>query len=161
LATSYGKLGETLEKLNDLTDALAQYRQMLALDERMLRAQPDYAGTKADLAFDHAKLGTVLATRGELDAALVHHRQSAKLREELVKADPQNAETKRDLAGSYAFIGEVDMRLGAKSAAVRREACTAYQRSRELWQALHAQQAPSKDEAEALQQIVAALEKCK
>jgi eukaryotic-like serine/threonine-protein kinase len=156
LATSYGKLGETLEKMNDLAGALAQYRQMLALDERMSR---DYAGTKADLAFDHEKLGIVLKARGELDAALAHQRQAAKLREELVQNDPQNAETKRDLAGSYAFIGELGLRL--QNAATRREACAAYQRSRELWQTLQAQQKSSDDESAALQQIVAALEKCK
>ncbi len=156
LATSYGKLGETLEKLNDLAGALAQYRQMLALDERMARAQPDYAGTKADLAFDHEKLGTVLTARGELNEALAQHRQAAKLREELVQADPQNAETKRDLAGSYAFIGELGMRL--RNAAAQREACAAYQRSRDL---LRAQPTPSKDDAGTLQQIAAALEKCK
>jgi non-specific serine/threonine protein kinase/serine/threonine-protein kinase len=158
LATSYGKLGETLEKLKDLAGALAQYRQMLALDERMARAQPDYAGTKADLAFDHEKLGTVLTARGDLNEALAQHRQAAKLREELVQADPQNAETKHDLAGSYVFIGELGMRLGAKNAAAWREACAAYQRGHEL---LRAQSAPSKDDAETLQQVAAALEKCK
>ncbi len=161
LATSYGKLGETLEKLNDLNGALAQYRQMLALDEQMLRLQPDYAGTKSDLAFDHEKLGLALTARGALEPALAQHRQAAKLRAELAQADPQNAETKRDLAGSYAFIGEVAFKLGAKNAALQREGCAAYQHSRALREALHAGQAPAPAEAAALQQTLAALEKCK
>ncbi|MBI1760014.1 MAG: serine/threonine protein kinase [Acidobacteria bacterium] len=161
LATSYGKLGETLEKLNDPNGALTQYRQMLALDEQMLRLRPDYAETKSDLAFDHEKLGLVLTARAEFDAALAQHRQAAKLREELVQADPQNAEIKRDLAGSYAFIGDVAVKLGARNTELRREACTAYQRSRALREALQAQQTPAPDEAAALQQVIAALEKCK
>ena len=161
LATSYGKLGETFEKLGDLNGALTQYRQMLALDELMLRLRPEYAETKSDLAFDHEKLGLVLTARNELEAALAQQRQAAQLRETLAQADPQNAELKRDLAGSYAFIGELALKLGTKQATLQREGCAAYQRSRTLREALHAQQAPSKDEAAALQQTLAALEKCK
>ena len=159
LATSYGKLGETLEKLNDLAGAEKQYRQMLARDEELAKVVSDYASLKADLAFDHEKLGLVRAARGALTEALAQHRQAAQLREELVLIDPQNAESKRDLAGSYVYIGELGMRL--KNAAAQREACTAYRRSHELWQTLHAQQQPSADEAATSQQVVAALEKCK
>jgi tetratricopeptide (TPR) repeat protein len=123
LSVSYDRLGNAQAKLDKRDEALAAYRQSLAINERLV-TQDASGNIKHNIAVAREKIGDVLASSGDDAQALQQYRESLALREALIAEHPNTSEYRRELAVSYEKLG----RLLARSGKVD-EALDAFQRS--------------------------------
>jgi tetratricopeptide (TPR) repeat protein len=73
-ADGWNKLGRLLERVGDLTEAIAVYNTVLALGEQH--------GDKREIAVAYGDLGAVYRTRGDLDKAIEFHQKAFAARQE-------------------------------------------------------------------------------
>ena len=107
LSVAYNESGDVLVAQSNLGEALASYRNGLAIRERLAKADPTNAGWQRDLSISYNKVGDVLLAQGNLTDALKSYRDDLAVREQLAKADPANAGWQRDLSMSYNKVGDV------------------------------------------------------
>ena len=107
LSVAYNEIGDVLVAQSNLGEALASYRNGLAIRERLAKADPTNAGWQRDLSISYNKVGDVLLAQGNLTDALKSYRDDLAVREQLAKADPTNAGWQRDLSMSYNKVGDV------------------------------------------------------
>ena len=120
-------LGDIRVQRGELSVARADYREAMAIAERLAQADPGNAGWQRDLSVSHNKIGDVQVAQGTLPAALTSYRASLEIRERLAQADPGNAGWQRDLALSYGRLAMVEAQQGA-----RNDALSAFQQGREI-----------------------------
>ena len=137
---------------------------------KQMRTYHDFEEKIEEIADSHEKLGFLLHLRGESEAALVRYRLAAELREECVRvvyrvyehlgAGLLAGSTTRKLANAYWHIGTISQQRSTQNPTAQHEACTAYQRSHELWQALQKENLLQADDLTTLHQVEAALKRC-
>ncbi|MDP7099273.1 MAG: hypothetical protein QF511_12340 [Rhodospirillales bacterium] len=112
------EIGDVRVAQGDLSGALESYRALMAIGERLAKADPDNAGWRRDLSVSHIKIGGVQVAQGDLSGALKSYRASMAIAERLAKADPDNAGWQRDLSVSHDRIGDVQVAQGDLSGAL-------------------------------------------
>jgi tetratricopeptide (TPR) repeat protein len=102
-----GEVGEVLAAQGNLDEALKNYRDDLAITERLAKSDPDNAGWQRDLSVVDEKVGEVLVAQGHFDEALKNYRDDLAITERLAKSDPSNAGWQRDLSVVYGKVANV------------------------------------------------------
>ena len=101
------EFGETYQTLGDLEQALAAYRDSLAIHERLAAGDRGNTDWQRDLSVSYNRIGDVLVAQGKLDEALKAYRDGLDIAEGLTAADPGNTKWQRDLSVWYDKIGDV------------------------------------------------------
>ncbi|OAN46965.1 hypothetical protein A6A04_20490, partial [Paramagnetospirillum marisnigri] len=99
--------GDILVGQGDLAGALAEFRQSLAIFERLAAHDPANTEWQSDLSISHVKVGGILQAQGDLAGALVEFRKGLDIAERLAAHDPANAQWQRDLSVSYGNVGGI------------------------------------------------------
>src|SRR5688572_9816478 len=112
LARAYQKLAEVLgdareANLGDRAGALASYRKALALQERLVAAQPLDLRLQADLARTLRGVGDVHVMLRDFPAGIESHRRSLSIAEKLARANPGDRDAQRDLALTHYALASV------------------------------------------------------
>jgi tetratricopeptide (TPR) repeat protein len=130
LAINESKIGDVLLRQGKLDEALAAYRNGLAIQERLARNRSN-AQWQRDLSSSDSKIGIVLMREGRLDEALAVFRDGLAIVKTLAEQDTGNPEWQRDLALFNSSVGDVLM-VQAKLD----EALAAYREARSISKAL-------------------------
>lgn len=130
LANSYHGLGELIEKIGDMTEALAVHRKALAVRRALSEAVPGDNDCRLDVARSLQSVGTLLSLTGDTDAAL---RTFEELRELAtgIEARAPSLAVRSILAGSHRSIGDVLAATGQRA-----ESRAQYQAARAIYQSL-------------------------
>jgi tetratricopeptide (TPR) repeat protein len=112
------------QQRGNLSAALATYREVETIAERLAKSDPGDAGWQRDLAVLYSRVGGVQTVQGNLPAALASYRDNLVITERLAKSDPGNAGWQRDLAVSHEKVGNAQEDQGNLA-----EALTSYQSS--------------------------------
>src|SRR5262245_38221366 len=100
-------LGDVLQTKGRLDEALAAFRESLAIFPRLASTDPSNAGWQRDLADAHDRVSDVFQAQGQLDEALAAFRESLAIFQRLASTDPSNAGWQRDLAIAHGKVGDV------------------------------------------------------
>jgi tetratricopeptide (TPR) repeat protein len=100
-------LGDVLQTKGRLDEALAAFREALAIFQRLASTDPSNAGWQRDLAVAHAKVGDILQTQGRLDEALAAFREAFAIFQRLASLDPSNADWQRELGVTHDRVGDI------------------------------------------------------
>ncbi|MFN6338092.1 MAG: TIR domain-containing protein [Cyanobacteriota bacterium] len=87
--------------------ALDRYRQLLAGQERLSKAEPERADYQRDLSVSYERMGDLYVALGRGEEARQAYQGSLEIRERLSKAEPERADYQRDLVISLVKIGTV------------------------------------------------------
>ena len=104
---SYNKVGDVLVEQGNLPEGLKSFTEVLAIADRLAKAEPGNAGWQRDLSVSYEKVGNGLMAQGHLPEALASFRDGLAIRDRLAKAEPGNAEWQSDLSLSYNKVGTV------------------------------------------------------
>jgi tetratricopeptide (TPR) repeat protein len=103
-------MGLVLTKTGNKEEAIREFKQAIALEERLIRTVPADAPADenllAGLATSYSRLSSVLSTT-DADAAVEVFSKLITIQRELVEADPINRLYQADLARSYTNLGFV------------------------------------------------------
>ncbi|HJQ57121.1 MAG TPA: tetratricopeptide repeat protein [Vineibacter sp.] len=105
-------LGDVLEAKGRLDDALAAYREFLAISRDLVATDPSNPGRQREVAVAHSKLGDIHQVQGRLDDALAAYREFLAIAQRLAAPDPSNAGPQRDLAVAHSKIGDIHQEQG-------------------------------------------------
>jgi tetratricopeptide (TPR) repeat protein/energy-coupling factor transporter ATP-binding protein EcfA2 len=111
--------GDLLRAQGDLTGALRNYRDSLAIAEKLATQDPNNTGWQSDLSSSYERLGDVLLAQGDLAGALKRYRESLVIRQNLATHAPTSADWQRDLSFSYNKIGDALSGQGDLSGALK------------------------------------------
>jgi tetratricopeptide (TPR) repeat protein len=100
-------LGDVLQTKGRLDEALAAFRESLAISQRLASLDPSNAAWQRDLAVAHSKVGDILQEQGRLDEALAAYREDFAISQRLVSTDPANAAWQRELAVAHSKVGDI------------------------------------------------------
>src|SRR5262245_56435270 len=117
-------LGDVLQTKGQLAEALAAFRESLAIFQRLTALDPSNAAWQCDLADAHFRLGNILQAQGHLAEALAAFRESLAIFQRLTALDPSNAAWQRELAVAHSQVGvilQAQGRLDEASAAFRED----------------------------------------
>src|SRR5439155_932656 len=81
------EFGDTYLTLGDLGEALASYRDSLAIAERLAAADRSNTQWQRDLSLSYDNVGSVLVAQGKLEEALTAYRDGLAIGERLAAAD--------------------------------------------------------------------------
>jgi tetratricopeptide (TPR) repeat protein len=105
LSVSDSKVGDVLEALGNLADALTAFRSSLAIATQLAKIDPNSARWQFDVSNYCEKAGRVLMAQDHFDEALILFREGLAIAERLVKADPGNVGQQFDLSMFYMHVG--------------------------------------------------------
>jgi Flp pilus assembly protein TadD len=105
-------LGDVLQTKGRLDEALAAFREALAIFQRLASTDPSNAGWQRDLAVAHAKVGDIVQAQGRLDEALATFREAFAISQRLASTEPSNANWQRDLAIAHSSLGQAYQSMG-------------------------------------------------
>ncbi len=124
-------------------EALAYRRRSLATDQARVSQAATNVRAREDLAEHLGAFSEVLRGLGRLEEALEASRKSIALFEEFRASSPNQARVEQLLAEQYRAHGALVERLISRAAGgepdvrrLRREGCSAFQRSLDLWKHL-------------------------
>ena len=103
--------------LGGTENALANYRQALAIRLKLLEAGPDDEAIQAQVAKSHEGIGDMLALLGDVNGAHEAYRESLEIRERIADADPADLEKRRQKAIALLNMGAAELALGRAAAA--------------------------------------------
>ena len=98
--------GDLLIARGDLSGALQNYRDALALDDKLAKQNPGNTDWQHQLSISYERVGDVLSDQGDLPGALQNYRDALAIRDKLTKDDPSKAGWQRDLSVSYEKVGD-------------------------------------------------------
>jgi Flp pilus assembly protein TadD len=98
LSLAYNKIGDFQLAEGNLADALASFRNGLAIREHLAELEPDNAGWQHDLTVSYSKLASVFKLSNDPANALTVLRQGQTILDRLAKLAPDNAGWRSDLA---------------------------------------------------------------
>jgi serine/threonine-protein kinase len=107
LAQSHHNIGLVLERINRPQEALAAYREALAMRQKLADANPAVSQFQSDLGYSYNNIGVALQRAGQTRAALKAHEKARALRQKLADAHPAITVFREDLAYSHNNIGVV------------------------------------------------------
>ena len=105
-------LGDVLETKGRLDEALAAFREFLAISQRLVSTDPSNADWQRDLAVAHDRVGNILQAQGRLDEALAAFREAFAIFQHLAAIDPSNADWQRELAVAHNKLGQTYQGMG-------------------------------------------------
>ena len=105
-------LGDVLQTKGHLDDALAAFREFLAIYQRLTGTDPSNVGWQRELAAAHYKVGGVYQEQGRLDEALTALRQYFAIFQHLTASDPSNTGWQRELAVAHSRVGDIHWAQG-------------------------------------------------
>ena len=111
-------LGDVLETKGRLDDALAAFREFLAISQRLVSTEPPNADWQRDLADAHDRGGNILQAQGRLDEALAAFRETFVIFQHLAAIDPANAAWQREFAVAHAKVGGILQAQGRRDEAL-------------------------------------------
>ena len=111
-------LGDVLETKGRLDEALAAFREDLAIFQRLASTDPSNASWQRDLAVAHSRVGDILQAQGRLDEAVAVFREALAICQRLTSTDPSNASWQRDLAVAHSKVGDILQAQGRLDEAV-------------------------------------------
>ena len=114
------EFGETYQTLGDLDQALAVYRDSLAIQERLASTDPGNTDWQRGLSVSYNRLGDVLVAQGKLDEALKAYRDGLGIAVRLAATDPDDPKWQRDLSAWYDRIGDVLVTQGRSTTRSKR-----------------------------------------
>jgi non-specific serine/threonine protein kinase/serine/threonine-protein kinase len=124
LSTAYSRLGEVLEGgdavpgvVPDFPAALLMQSKALALDEKLLRAEPRSVSRRRNVVIDHVLIGQATERLAEPSTALAHYRLALPISESLAAEDPANEQARSDQASVSQHIGTLMAQHGEARAA--------------------------------------------
>jgi tetratricopeptide (TPR) repeat protein len=100
-------LGDVLESKGQRNEALAAFRESLAIFQRLTSIDPSNADWQRDHLGAHDRVGNILQARGRLDEALAAFREAFAISQRLASTDPSNANWQRDLAVAHSRVGDI------------------------------------------------------
>jgi tetratricopeptide (TPR) repeat protein len=127
LAATYYRVARVTELIGSRQDALAAYRQALAVYENLTRALPKVARFQSDRAIVCNDLGNLLKDLGQPAEALRVHQQALAIREAAASAFPHGARYQNELAKSYVNVGSLLADTQRQA-----EALQSYEKAREI-----------------------------
>jgi tetratricopeptide (TPR) repeat protein len=114
LASSHNSLGLLLSDLGKRPEAEAEYRQALALPEKLASDFPGVPRYREELARSHNNLGNLLSDLGKRPEAEAEYRQALALQEKLATDFPTLPQYREQLARSYNNLGNLLRDLGKR-----------------------------------------------
>jgi non-specific serine/threonine protein kinase/serine/threonine-protein kinase len=143
-------LSELAAATGKLEEALSYQRRSLAMDAARAAASPDSFQARKDLAESWSATSDLLSRLRRPEEALADSRRSVALFEELLEKNPDQSRVQQLMAVQYGRQGTILESLAAGGATdtvgARRDACTAFRRSLDLWKGLEARGAAIDDE---------------
>jgi hypothetical protein len=91
-------LGDLQAAQGNLADALASFRNALAIREHLAALEPDNAEWQRDLTVNYSKLASVFEQSNDSAGALALLRQGQAILDRLAKLAPDNSKWKSELA---------------------------------------------------------------
>jgi len=113
LAASHHRLGVLLATSGDVREAIASYREALALHEAMLAEEPASVDKQLALADAHTRLAVAMRDARDVRAAIEHHRQAMTIRRTVLAGDPASSRAHRDLACSELMLADAVSEAGS------------------------------------------------
>jgi len=117
LAGTYFRVGRITEEIGAAQQALASYRQALAMQRELVRQRPADRECLAALGDTCNAVGKVLVRMHKLADALDTFGEAVVIRRQLAQSDPEDDESNRTLANSYMNLGLVEKERGNAEAA--------------------------------------------
>ncbi|HVK83321.1 MAG TPA: serine/threonine-protein kinase [Kofleriaceae bacterium] len=105
LARTLARAADGRMYLGELDKALAQYKQSLAIRERMSADDPRSAPFRRSVAWAHAKLAAAYEVKGDVANTLASHAAALALREALVQESPAHTGFRNELASTQIAYG--------------------------------------------------------
>jgi non-specific serine/threonine protein kinase/serine/threonine-protein kinase len=118
LGDTYGDMGLSFNRENDLAQGLAYNEKALAIFERLARGDPKNDQYQTRLASSHKRVASVLMIQNHLDAALEHERAALAIDEEQLAMHPDNARARYSITFTYSDTGFILGRQGHFDAAI-------------------------------------------
>ena len=138
LASTYGLLGEALERGNDINSALSRYQHALDLYAIAVVADPGDLEDAVNTVIMRNHIGRVYLRSGDLKTAAQQYEIARVSAENLLNNSPGNIEVLYALADTYAGLGDLKMAGvksgGAAKPATLRQAAAWFEKSLDLWQ---------------------------
>jgi serine/threonine-protein kinase len=119
LAAASLDLGELTNEIGDKQDALAAFRESLAISQELVTNHPAVAEYQHDLARSHHYLAMLLNATGQPETAQREFRQALAIEQKLAEAHPEITQYQQDLAASRNNLGIVLLTAGQPEAARR------------------------------------------
>jgi tetratricopeptide (TPR) repeat protein len=127
VALCHKRLG-ALYSFTNVQQAVASYEAARALDERIVKSNPDDGSARLDLSFTYSDLGEMLRRLGRLTEASDSVGKALAIRLKEAAADPNNARANIAVATSYLGLGNIRDSQGKLA-----EALSSYQESARRW----------------------------
>ena len=106
VAVGYGTLARVQRATGRKTEAVANYREVLARFERMVRDDPSNAAAAHGVAVNQELLGGTLAEAGQVAAGVRLVEQAVAANRRLIAADATKVEARCDLAHALEALGD-------------------------------------------------------
>jgi tetratricopeptide (TPR) repeat protein len=106
VADSSKRVGNVFFDQQNFDEAIKAYRKSLAIQERLVAADPDNTEWQHDAAASYNSIGRVLQKQGLLDEAVAAYRHGLDIFEHLTKLDPTNTLWQFRLAVTYMWLGD-------------------------------------------------------
>ncbi|HVH89244.1 MAG TPA: protein kinase [Terriglobales bacterium] len=116
-----GGLLATQSQRDQLKAGLDHYRAALAIDEELLKADPQNVNSRYAITFTYSDIGYILGKLGDVDTALNYYRKAFKIRSALVSADPQDTRARGGLANTYGYVAGLLSKKGKLEEALEDE----------------------------------------
>ncbi len=155
LSQSFSKIGDAFSKLGRLEESLEHYLRAVAIQERIIDADPKDAKEKYDLAGMYEGLGDVHLELNSLEEAQVCFDKMRSLLVALSEADPNDSEVTASLAMAFHGLGRVEQKEKRFAQAIEH-----FVRARSLLGSLDAEGKLGADEKNRLSQLEQAIADC-
>jgi len=110
--TLFNNQGNVVRSKGDLTSALQNYRDGVAVFERLTLQDPNNVDWQRGLSVNWGGVGDILREQGDLTGALQSHRESVRIIERLSLQEPDRTVWRADVSDSYVNLGDVQRELG-------------------------------------------------
>jgi serine/threonine-protein kinase len=107
LAHGHYGVGVVLAQTGKPAEGLREFQEAVAIQQKLVDANPAVTAYQRDLANSHNSIGNVLRDTAKPEEALLEWRKAAAIQQNLVDANPAVTAYQRDLANSHNSIGNV------------------------------------------------------
>jgi len=135
LSLGYKYYGGVLQAIKQPDTARPLYDKALAMDRRIVEAEPSHPLHKLDLSFTYGSIGSLLREQGDLEGALAAHQSAFDLRQAVYTSDPKNKFALDSLVWGHKSIAGVLAEKGDLPGAIGRERQVL--KLRETWENIH------------------------
>ncbi len=118
LAVVHGRIGQVSMALGDQAGEAAELREGLAIEEKLLTAQPANTYLQWDVAIENHNLSLALLRLKQLPEARTEAQRAMQSLERMAREDPANIDARKMVADTFALLGRVDAESGQASQAM-------------------------------------------